>query len=216
MIIGRRVRRLLSDLSGRSGQRAVDLIIAQVDVAVRSARLAEAVTAGTSSTADARAAMNGIEHEGDGYRAELVRVLGHVLATRIDREDLYRVSRSVDDVVDNLRDFVRECDLYQPVSLAGDAPLLTAVADGLADLRCAVQALADDPGGVDRHLLAARKSAGAVRTSYQRRMVDLFTAAEVELELIKRRELLRRLDVVGLRLIEAVNALSDGLLKRHF
>lgn len=216
MIMVRRVRRLLADLSGRSGQRALDLIIAQIDVAVRSARLAEAVTAGTSSTADARSAMNAIEHEGDDYRAELVLVLGHVLATRIDREDLYRVSRSVDDVVDNLRDFVREGDLYQPVSLAGDAPLLTAVAEGLADLRRAVRALAEEPGRVDLHLVAARKSAGAVRTSYQRRLVDLFAADDVAMELIKRRELLRRLDVVGLRLIEAVDALSDGLLKRHF
>jgi hypothetical protein len=47
-------------------------------------------------------------------------------------------------------------------------------------------------------------------------LVDLFAADDVTMELIKRRELLRRLDVVGLRLIEAVDALSDGLLKRHF
>jgi len=215
-MILRRIRRLLDDLSGRSGQRALDLITAQIDVAIRSAELAEAVTAEKIATGAARTRMSEIEHEGDGYRAELVGVLGHVLTTRIDREDLYRVSRSVDDVVDNLRDFVRECDLYQPVSLEGDAPLLSAVVSGLVELRQALVRLTTAPDQVDTDLVAARKNGGEVRNSYQRRLVDLFAADDVTMDLIKRRELLRRLDVVGLRLIEAVDALSDGLLKRHF
>jgi hypothetical protein len=37
---------------------------------------------------------------------------------------------------------------------------------------------------------------------------------EVSTELLKRRELLRRLDVVGLRLGECADALSDAMLKR--
>ena len=39
--------------------------------------------------------------------------LAGVLVTPVDREDLFRLSRSIDDVLDNLRDFVREWDLYK-------------------------------------------------------------------------------------------------------
>ena len=48
-----------------------------------------------------------IEQRGDAMRAELVTRLSGVLVAPIDREDLFRLSRSIDDVLDNLRDFVR-------------------------------------------------------------------------------------------------------------
>jgi uncharacterized protein len=88
-----------------------------------------------------------VEHRGDRARGGFV----HALAPPLDREDLFRVSRSVDDVLDNLRDFARELELF-------------AVSD---------------------------------------------------VAMLKRRELLRRLDVVGLRLGEAADALADGAVKRH-
>ncbi len=38
---------------------------------------------------------------------------------------------------------------------------------------------------------------------------------EVDVQMLRQRELLRRLDVVGLRFGEAADALADGSLKRH-
>ncbi|TDU87996.1 hypothetical protein EV138_1535 [Kribbella voronezhensis] len=61
--------------------------------------------------------------------------------------------------------------------------------------------------------LAVRKCAGRVRQLYQSSVADLFEQ-EVSTDLLKRRELLRRLDVVGLRLGECADALSDAMLKR--
>ena len=61
--------------------------------------------------------------------------------------------------------------------------------------------------------LAARKQAGRVRQLYQAALADLFRA-ELSTDTLRRRELLRRLDVIGLRLGESADALSDAMLKR--
>lgn len=136
-----------------------------------------------------------------------------MLTTPIDAEDMFRLSRSIDDVLDNLRDFVREVDLYQPQGLNFALPLSLTLVEGLACLRPAVQRLSGPRGKVRQATLATRKAAGQVRRLYQQQVAELLTEP-LDNEVLKRRELLRRLDVVGLRLGEAADALADGALKR--
>lgn len=99
------------------------------------------------------------------------------------------------------------------------AALRTAVAElpdedfAFPALRGAVQGLADRPGEVDAATSEARKAAGQVRRHYQPAMAELLRQ-EVGTGTLTRRELLLRLDVVGLRLGESVAALSDAMLKR--
>ncbi|MEU8702240.1 DUF47 domain-containing protein [Streptomyces sp. NPDC048680] len=207
------LRRIVDDLTGRSHHQLTDLLAAQLDAAIEGVGLASAMSDGTLTPAQARGAMVDVEHRGDTGRAGLVAGLGVALTTPIDREDLYRFSRSVDDVLDNIRDLVRETDLYGGEGEPADLPALAGVAEGLAMLRGAVRGLADRPGEVDAATSAARKSAGQVRRHYQLAMAQLLRQ-EVSTDTLTRRELLRRLDAVGLRLGESVAALSDAMLKR--
>ena len=85
---------------------------AQLTEAAAACRLARSVAEGRVTSGDARLQIAEIEHRGDTMRAELVTRLAGVLVAPIDREDLFRLSRSIDDVLDNLRDFVHEWDLY--------------------------------------------------------------------------------------------------------
>jgi hypothetical protein len=62
--------------------------------------------------------------------------------------------------------------------------------------------------------LAAHKRTGRVRHLYAQGLAELLSG-EVTAPVLKRRELLRRLDVVGLRLAECADALADAMLKRH-
>src|SRR5690606_27562540 len=95
--------------------------------------------------ADARQRMREIEHRGDECRHTTVNRLSSAFANPIDREDLFRLSRSIDDVLDNLHDFVRELDLFavQPHPLL--AGLLTAIREALDDLDVAISTIAEDP-----------------------------------------------------------------------
>jgi hypothetical protein len=207
------VRRILSDLTGRSHRRTIDLLTQQLDATLKGVDLAADLAAGRTAPADARAQMGDVEHEGDSRRAALVAELSATLTTPIDREDLYRFSRSVDDVLDNLRDLVRETDLFGMAGDPADLPALEALSEGLAALREAVTDLPGSPARVQEGAMAARKAAGRVRREYQTSVAALFRR-ELHADTLRRRELLRRLDVIGLRLNDAAADLSDALLKR--
>ncbi|MGR6918317.1 DUF47 domain-containing protein [[Actinomadura] parvosata] len=212
---GRRRRglaRAWDDLRGRSSRRVVGLVRAQIAVARAGAELAGRMAGGHDRSL-ARARMAEIEHQGDAARAELVTSLRRVLVTPIDREDLFRLSRSIDDVLDQLRDYVREADLFGPRDLGFATELLQALTKGLDELERAVQHMIDDPGSVTEAVLATRKARTRMRQLRQSRLGELFTGT-LNMDTLRRRELLSRLDAVGQRLGEAADALADAMLKR--
>jgi uncharacterized protein len=207
------LRQVRDELAGISDRDFVDLLTAQVDAALDGARVARKGITGQADSADARELMGEIEHAGDDYRSALVTRLARALTTPFDREDLFRLSRSIDDVLDNLRDFVRERHLFD-VTDEAFVPILEAVEACLAELDVAVAALNGDRSEIVRHALAASKASNQVRRLYQDAVAAVLNIDEVTPEVLKRRELLRRLDVVGLRLGEAADALADGAVKR--
>jgi hypothetical protein len=208
------VTRLTRDLTGRSADRLISLVADQLDATANGVELVKHLTAGAVSSRDARDEMRVVEHEGDDARAYLVKRLGTVLTTPIDAEDIFRLSRSIDDVLDNLRDFVREVDLYHPEHLGYEAPLARAIAEGVTALRVALGTLRRPRGAARESTVATRKAAGQARRLYQQQLAVLFELP-IDTETLKHRELLRRLDIVGLRLGEAADALADGMLKRN-
>lgn len=204
--------RLVRDLSGRSSADMVALLLRQTTASLDGARVARQAAGTADSSATARDHIAVVEHVGDQARAQLVAMLAISLVTPVDREDLFRVSRSIDDVLDNLRDFVRELDLFE-MSDESLVPVIDAIIDGLELLYPAVAAVADGTSDVGARVLATKKSCNDIRRCYQRQLV-LLLDGEVTTSMLRRRELLRRLDVVGLRLGEAVDALADAAVKR--
>ena len=208
-----RLRRLIDDLAGRSHRRVVAILLQQIDTAIDGVALAMRVTTGAIDPAEARVRMSELEHLGDSHRGRLVPELSAALTTPIDREDMFRLSRSVDDVIDHLRDYVRETDLYGVRLDASAVDLLEQVNQGLKDLRRGVERLLPDPEEVPAAALAAHKRAGQVRHLYSEALAQLLDG-EIDAVVLKRRELLRRLDVLGLRLGECADALADAMVKR--
>ncbi|HLS40113.1 MAG TPA: DUF47 family protein [Ornithinicoccus sp.] len=198
-------------LTRRPDAELVGALREQVAVTVEGVDLTLALVNGEVPIADARQRMREIEHRGDECRHTTVNRLSSAFANPIDREDLFRLSRSIDDVLDNLHDFVRELDLFavQPHPLL--AGLLTAIREALDDLDVAISTIAEDPLRIRRASLAVRKN--EVRRRYQEAVAETLSGP-VTPETLKLRELLRRLDVVGLRLGEAADALADGAMKR--
>lgn len=211
--MGSRLRRLGRDLTGRSDWTLIDHVLGQLRTTHEGVVLARATARAEVDAAHAREQIADIEHRGDVHRRELVAELSAALAPPMDREDLYRFSRSVDDVLDNLRDLVREMDLYD----IDEEPLLdeplAGVERGVESLIDAVEAVLAEP---DRSRSGAREAKkNDIRPSYQRAMAGLLAGDEPITGLVlRRRELLRRVDVVGLRLAEAADVLADGAVKR--
>jgi len=207
------LRQFVRNLTGDSDDVLVRHLLDQFDATTQGVELVRALAAGEVSPAEGEQRMDTLESAGDDARRALLVALRQTLAAPMDREDLNRVSRSVDDVLDNLRDLVREFRLYEFV----EEPLLHDgvghLAAGLAKLRDATAVLLEQPEDTARHAAESKKN--DVRVSYQRAMATLLTAGdEVDTRLLRRRELLRRLDITGLRLSEAADALADGAVKR--
>ncbi|MFA9447129.1 DUF47 domain-containing protein [Egicoccus sp. AB-alg6-2] len=208
-----RLKRFLRNLAGNNDEMLLAPLLAQLEATVRAAALARSLAAGEVATDVGDRRMDELESEGDTARRALIEELRHALAVPIDREDLNRVSRSIDDVLDNLRDLARELHLY---GLGEEPLLLDPIANleaGVRGMDAATRCLLDRPQDAAR--LAAESKKNDVRRSYQFAMASLLTASDtVDTTLLRRRELLRRIDITGLRLAEAADALADGAVKR--
>lgn len=207
------MRRVLTAFTARADRRLAGALAGQLRVAMAGVRLARAMASGELSREDAHRRMARLEHQGDGERAQLVDVLGRSLITPADREDLFRLSRSIDDVLDTLRDFVRESHLYQVPDQSGLLPMLDQLVTGVTDLGRAVDDLVQHPRRTTTSALRAKKSAGRIRRMYQHEIADLFSTPVTSQTLLKR-ELALRLETAGVRLAEAADALADGAVKR--
>lgn len=204
---------MLRDLTGRGRFALAGHVVAQIDATLEAVALVDAVIEEHVALDVTTDEMRAVEHRGDRARAALVSALAGAFSTPIDREDLFRVSRSTDDVLDNLRDFLREVRLFMPCDLRSCKPLLAPVRDGLEHLRVGVSSMGGDGTLVEPSTLATRKAGTAVRRCYEEGLAQLFVEP-ISSDTLKQREFLRRLDVVGLRLTEAADALADGWLKR--
>lgn len=207
------LRRVGSVLAGRASAELVGALVGQLEATRSGAALARQMAAGATTRAEAHRRIGEVEHRGDMQRRALVEVLSRTLTPPVDREDLFRLSRSIDDVLDTIRDFVRECDLYAVDQTAGLVPLLDLVVDGVEALERAVQALPGGSRSLLRLALEAKKAAGAVNRAHQYEMAQVL-CGEVTVDTLKRRELVRRLDTIAQRMSDAADTLADGAVKR--
>jgi uncharacterized protein len=206
-----RWRELRDDLLGRSDRIAEPLQL-QLAPGIRMLdALLQAVAEEHLDTLDV-GRIQELEDEADDALDRVLALLGRTLSTPIDREDLFRLSRSLDDVVDNVRDFAVEATTYGVSRQQRFVRPLEALRVGCDALLRAVEQL---PRDVDGLADAARKAkhANDTRDAYHEEMARLLSE-ELSMSVIRDRELLRRLDVAGLRLGEAADALASGALKR--
>lgn len=202
-----------SDLLGRSDGLFVDLLRQQTTLAAQAARtLIDAQRDGRQAAQVCKELVD-LEHAGDDVRTELLTELARALTTPIDGEDLYRLSGFIDDVLDNLRDFAVECDMYDAGPGERFVAPLEALAQGLDELGGAIGRLEQDVAEVAGPARAAKKANDA-RDAFHHEMSNLLHGDAVTMETLRDRELLRRLDVAGLRLGSAADALISGALKR--
>jgi hypothetical protein len=231
-----RIPRIINSMFGGDDQIFINDLLTQLDAAREGAVLTRKLIAGEILAVDAVEQMRNIEHRGDDARASLVANLRRALITPLDREDLFRLSRSLDDILDNLRDFVRAWSLFEMEKSVTIEPVIDAVCDALVDLREAIVVLGSTPSLVTTRSLAAKKSGNAIRRAYDNQLAVQYRATAqfaankkvsqmsigkiIEIieasqnEKFKVTRLLRCLDVVGIRFGEAADILSDAMIKR--
>jgi hypothetical protein len=213
--LARLIPNVLLSLSGRGNARFITELVAQVDAAITGATLTRQLVSGELKSALVVEQMRVIEHAGDAARARLVADLRASFVTPLDREDLFRLSRSLDDILDELRDFVRAWDMFKMRESAIVEPMVDAICNALADLRGVIAEIdkSTNPAVVGRATYGAKWSGHAIRKTYDVQLAALYSRP-LTMETLKIDRCLRRLDVVGIRFAEATDHLADALVKR--
>ncbi|MFI7635270.1 DUF47 domain-containing protein [Nonomuraea sp. NPDC049400] len=209
----KRLRRIRDLMTGRMDSALTGALLGQLAATKEGAWLAMAMIGGEVGRTGAHEQMRVIEHLGDEERASLIEELKTAVVTPIDREDLFRLSRAIDDVLDSLRDFVRESHLYRVPDQIRFTPMLDQVIVGIEALESAVRDLASRPSAVAQDALEAKKTGGAIRRMYQYEISRIFSG-ELTADAMKERELVRRLEIVGVAIGNAADAIADGAMKR--
>lgn len=206
------LRSLLRDLTGRNDGHFVRLLCDQLACGLQAVVRLRAAVEGHAPLETVVDDIADIEDRADRHRDELIEELGQALTTPLDREDLFRLSRSLDDIVDNLRDFADALVRFHVTDVSTSIHAMEAIEGGLHGLGDAVELLVAGPKDVASAARSAKQRT-RVRQAYLDGLVAVFEGEDCA-EMLKQRELLRRLDVVGLRFGEAADTLADGALKR--
>ena len=128
------------------------------------------------------------EKEADTVRRELVDDINRTFITPIDRDDLYRLSSSIDDLADYAWTTVKEIRIYdiQPdAHLLEMARTLLKLADGL--LVC-VQNLEKNHAVVSTEATKVKKLENTLNVQFHKSIAELFEADDIK-KILKYREI---------------------------
>ncbi len=161
--------------------------------------------------------LRSVEKEADEVRRMLIDELNRNFVTPLDREDIFALSRAVDDVVDYADTTVDEMVLLgiKPTPfLERMASLLT---DAAAEIFNGVLRLQDRPSVANEHAMRAKALENRVERVYREAIADLFSGPrdlDHVVEMLKLREIYRHLSNAADRGDEAANVIADIVVKK--
>jgi len=163
-------------------------------------------------TAENGKKVNKAEEEADEVRRVLVDELNRSFVTPIDREDIFALSRAVDDMLDYAKSTVEEMTLFEISSDIYIKKMVEALHNAAKDVSCAVKHLKTHPGVCAEHIVRARKTENFVEHRYREGLVELFKTSDV-IKILKTREIYRHLSNAADRAAEAADVVNDILVK---
>ena len=153
-----------------------------------------------------------IEKEADELRRVLIDGLNRTFVTPMDREDIFALSRTIDDVCDYARSTVAEMLLFEVKPndhLKKMAEILLAAS---GDVSAAVGFMKSDPKAAIDHVVRAKKAENHMEHRYREALAELFKTNDV-IAILKLREIYRHMSNAADRCDEAADIIGDILVK---
>lgn len=160
--------------------------------------------------------LQAIEKEADELRRLLIDDLNHTFVTPIDREDLFALSRTIDDVIDygyTTLDEMVTLGVKPNLHLQRFTSILREAAE---ELYLAVVQLKKRPQVALDHAVRAKALENRAESVYRSAVADLFKepkTIEDVVEIFKMREIYRHLSNAADRGDEAANIIGDVVVK---
>jgi predicted phosphate transport protein (TIGR00153 family) len=156
------------------------------------------------------------EKEADEARRILIDELNKTFITPFDREDIFSLSRTIDDVLDYAYSTVSEMEILKVEPTNYMQQMASLLRDAAYELLMAVDRLENHPGVANDHAQRAKSLENRVEEIYRGALADLFSGAEDiqhVIKMLKSREVYRHLSNAADRGDEAANVIADIIVK---
>jgi predicted phosphate transport protein (TIGR00153 family) len=156
------------------------------------------------------------EKEADEARRILIDELNRTFVTPFDREDIFALSRAIDDVLDYAYSTVNEMQIFEVQATPFMQRMAALLRDAAFELLQAVNRLEQHPNVAGDHAQRAKALENRVEDVYREALADLFQgAADIEhvIMILKLREVYRHLSNAADRGDEAANVIADIVVK---
>ena len=165
---------------------------------------------------EASALLTAKEKEADEVRRIFIDELNRTFVTPFDREDLFALSRAIDDVIDYAYSKVSEMDILKVEPTSFMQRIASLLRDAAYELLLAVDRLENHPGVSNEHAQRAKALENRVEGVYREALADLFKEVEdvqQVVRMLKLREVYRHLSNAADRGDEAANLIADIVVK---
>jgi uncharacterized protein len=169
-----------------------------------------------SSDPASSALLSAKEKEADEARRILIDELNKTFITPFDREDIFLLSRTIDDVLDYAYSTVSEMEILKVEPTNYMQSMASILRDAAYELLMAVDRLENHPGVANDHAQRAKALENRVEEVYREALADLFSGAEDiqhVIKMLKSREVYRHLSNAADRGDEAANVIADIIVK---
>jgi len=158
-----------------------------------------------------------LEMDADECRRILIYELNKTFITPFDREDIFALSRSIDDVLDYAYSTLDEIELLKVKPTAFMVRMTSLLRDAAYELLMSVDRLEDHPGVANEHAHGAKALENKVEVLYREALADLFSGVEDTkhvMKVFKYREVYRHLSNAADRGDEAANIIASIVMKK--
>ncbi len=176
----------------------------------------EALKAYMGEESSAAERLTTIEKQADEARRILICELNKTFITPFDREDIFSLSRTIDDVLDYAYSTVTEMEVLKVKPTSYMLQIASLLRDAAYELLMAVDRLEQHPEVANEHAQRAKTLENRVEAFYREALADLFSGAEDikhVMKMLKSREVYRHLSNAADRGDEAANVVADIVVK---
>jgi predicted phosphate transport protein (TIGR00153 family) len=157
-----------------------------------------------------------LESEADEVRRILIDELNKTFVTPFDREDIFALSLTIDDMIDYAESTVDEMVMLRVDPNSYLERMASLLADAATEIQRGVMQLVDHPNVANDHAVRAKALENRVEQVYREALADLFSDPEDldgVMEILKYREIYRHLSNAADRGDQAANVIGDIVVK---
>ncbi|MGC9334617.1 MAG: DUF47 domain-containing protein [Anaerolineae bacterium] len=163
------------------------------------------------------AAVTQAEKDADEARRILIDDLNRTFVTPMDREDIFALSRAIDDIMDYAYTTVEEMQLFDVEPNDYLRRIVSLLYDAANEIHMAMLRLKENPGVASEHATRAKALENRVERVYREAVAELFSGPDdvhYIMDMLKLREIYRHLSNCADRGDEAADIIHDIVVKR--